>query len=242
MAARSLSKNRAVTGICVTASHNPPRDNGVKLIDPSGHVLSQEWEPAADALARAEGGEELEALTRELFAKAGSESSSPSSSSPSSSRPVVWIAHDSRPSSPALAAAAKAGAEAGGAEAELLGEMTTPQLHWLVAAANSRGERSKKPTLEDYYDELARGHAELVAGTEPLTKKKENDKSGFLFVDAAAGVGGGATEKLAAKCAEPGGLLIRVANGPRSPANTPRPSTTAGGRTSCRRRGRCPTG
>jgi len=216
MAARSLSKGGAVTGICVTASHNPPRDNGVKLIDPSGHVLDQRWEPRADRLARADGGAALEALSRALFEEALAEASpSPSSSSSSAvspPRPVVWIAHDSRPSSPGLAAAAKAGAEAGGASAEVLGEMTTPQLHWLVAAANTGGPR---PTLEDYYDELSRGHAELVAGTEPLTTKAKgdgNEEERLLFVDAAAGVGGGAASRLAAKC-ERAGLLLRVANG-----------------------------
>ena len=32
------------TGICITASHNPASDNGVKLVDPSGNMLSQAWE------------------------------------------------------------------------------------------------------------------------------------------------------------------------------------------------------
>ena len=28
----------------VTASHNPAEDNGVKLAEPSGHMLVQSWE------------------------------------------------------------------------------------------------------------------------------------------------------------------------------------------------------
>ena len=43
MAARSMQLAKA-TGICITASHNPARDNGVKLVDPSGNMLSQAWE------------------------------------------------------------------------------------------------------------------------------------------------------------------------------------------------------
>ena len=43
MAARAL-KTQQATGICITASHNPAPDNGVKLVEPSGEMLSQEWE------------------------------------------------------------------------------------------------------------------------------------------------------------------------------------------------------
>ena len=44
MAARSAALGGAPVGLCVTASHNPPCDNGVKLVDPSGHMLAAEWE------------------------------------------------------------------------------------------------------------------------------------------------------------------------------------------------------
>ena len=43
MAARAL-KTRQLTGICITASHNPAPDNGVKLVEPTGEMLCQEWE------------------------------------------------------------------------------------------------------------------------------------------------------------------------------------------------------
>lgn len=34
----------------ITASHNPPCDNGVKIIDFNGHMLPQSCEPDLDAL------------------------------------------------------------------------------------------------------------------------------------------------------------------------------------------------
>lgn len=29
----------------ITASHNPPCDNGMKFVDPNGDMLSKDWEP-----------------------------------------------------------------------------------------------------------------------------------------------------------------------------------------------------
>lgn len=43
MAARALQTHQ-ITGVCITASHNPAPDNGVKLVEPSGEMLSQDWE------------------------------------------------------------------------------------------------------------------------------------------------------------------------------------------------------
>ena len=43
MAIRSM-QTKGVTGIVVTASHNPAEDNGVKLVEPSGYMLDQSWE------------------------------------------------------------------------------------------------------------------------------------------------------------------------------------------------------
>lgn len=57
-ALRSL-KTQSVIGLMITASHNQVSDNGVKIADPSGGMLSQEWEPFADALANASEPEDL---------------------------------------------------------------------------------------------------------------------------------------------------------------------------------------
>ena len=37
----------------ITASHNKVSDNGVKVADPNGEMLTQDWEPFAEALANA---------------------------------------------------------------------------------------------------------------------------------------------------------------------------------------------
>ena len=38
------AKTGGTTGIVVTASHNPAEDNGVKLVERSGYMLTQSWE------------------------------------------------------------------------------------------------------------------------------------------------------------------------------------------------------
>lgn len=41
----------AVIGVMITASHNPEKDNGVKLVDPHGEMLEQSWEAWATKFA-----------------------------------------------------------------------------------------------------------------------------------------------------------------------------------------------
>lgn len=51
-ALRSL-KTGSVIGLMITASHNKVADNGIKVADPSGGMLTQDWEPFSDAIANA---------------------------------------------------------------------------------------------------------------------------------------------------------------------------------------------
>lgn len=76
----------------------------------------------------------------------------------------VLLACDSRPSSPALLAAAAAGVQALGAVAIDCGQLTTPQLHWQLRRLN----QGLPWALEDYFTTLAGAYRQLVKGTEPL--------------------------------------------------------------------------
>lgn len=51
-ALRSLSTESAV-GLMITASHDQVSDNSVKIADPSGGMMTQDWEPFADGIAYA---------------------------------------------------------------------------------------------------------------------------------------------------------------------------------------------
>lgn len=43
-AIRSRYHNGAAVGLMVTASHNPEKDNGIKMVDYDGGMLAQSWE------------------------------------------------------------------------------------------------------------------------------------------------------------------------------------------------------
>lgn len=56
---RSKSHKGKIIGAMVTASHNPEQDNGVKLVEPLGEMLDQQWEEYAIWLANAEDAAEI---------------------------------------------------------------------------------------------------------------------------------------------------------------------------------------
>ncbi|KAK9904678.1 hypothetical protein WJX75_000481 [Coccomyxa subellipsoidea] len=178
MAMRAL-KTGAVTGLVVTASHNPVEDNGVKLVDPTGYMLEQTWEAWANKLAAADDVDGTCTVVQELFQV----EDIPYGSG------TVMLAHDTRPSADGLVKAAAAGVAAMGSLPIACGLLTTPQLHWMVRQCNAGLKHKEKA----YFEALATGFARLVSGhTAP---------SEGLIVDCANGVGAGKLQVLADRLA-----------------------------------------
>ncbi|KAL2348243.1 hypothetical protein Fmac_002243 [Flemingia macrophylla] len=177
-ALRSL-QTRSVIGIMITASHNKVSDNGVKIADPNGGMLSQRWEPFADALANAPSPQNLILLINEFVEKEGI-------SLDGVGVVEVLLGRDTRPSGDALHEAAKQGVTSiVGAVATDMGILTTPQLHWMVRARNMGMRASEK----DYFEQLSSSFRCLVdlVPTEKIKFDGVNDK---VVVDGANGVGG----------------------------------------------------
>lgn len=195
-ALRSL-KTKSVIGLMITASHNKVSDNGVKIADPSGGMLSQDWEPFADQLANAPTPEALFSLITEFVEKENIPLHGEQGAE-------VLLGRDTRPSGESLLESAKQGIESIiGAIALDLGILTTPQLHWMVRARN----KGVKATELDYFEQLSSSFRCLVDLIPNGTKL--NEKGDKVVVDGANGVGG---EKLEILKNMLNGLAIEVRN------------------------------
>ncbi|KWU45019.1 Phosphoacetylglucosamine mutase [Rhodotorula sp. JG-1b] len=174
---RSKNLKGKAIGVMVTASHNPEKDNGVKLVDPMGEMLHASWEPYATRLANADSDDALVAALEAIVAETSTDLAQPAQ---------VVYGHDTRPSCRTLVRALVDGlaSTALGPEAELVnaGLVTTPQLHYLVRCLNTAGtpEEYGEPSVEGYYRKLATAYTSLSQGRHLLPA---------ITVDCANGVG-----------------------------------------------------
>ncbi|KAM5163165.1 phosphoacetylglucosamine mutase [Mantella aurantiaca] len=144
-------KTKSVIGVMVTASHNPEEDNGVKLVDPMGEMLAQEWEGYATKLANAEERELQMVLTNIIKQE----------SINMQQAPFIAIGRDTRPSSETLSCAVIDGVSSLDSKFQNFGLVTTPQLHYMVCCRNT-DEEYGEPTIEGYYKKLSVAFKELV--------------------------------------------------------------------------------
>ncbi|KAJ6836184.1 phosphoacetylglucosamine mutase [Iris pallida] len=195
-ALRSLATD-ATVGLMITALHNPVGDNGVKIADPDGGMMTQRWEPFADRVANAPDPHSLV----QLIVQFAEEEDIPLGGMKSSE---ILLGRDTRPSGETLLEAAKKGISVvAGVVALDMGILTTPQLHWMVRSRN----KGMKASEFDYFSQIANSFRCLV----DLVPKGllKNKVEGKLIVDGANGVGGGKLEELKVMLT---GLEIEIRN------------------------------
>ena len=189
-AIRSIHKN-AIVGVMITASHNPEQDNGVKMIDHDGGMLAQEWEKHAEDLANAKEEDFLNVLDGVLTTIGLNTLDTKS--------PVVFIGRDTRPHSEMLSKCVQLGVESIGGIIVDLGEVTTPQLHYIVGVSNNKKLSVTSDNLPDinqlkdlYFNNFAKSYLSLIEDCDndnSSTNTNNNSSKKYLVVDSSNGVG-----------------------------------------------------
>lgn len=179
---RSLVLQNQPIGVMITASHNAEEDNGLKIVDFDGGMLTQSWEPLAEQLVNAESGAEAMVVVTNILKPF----------EPIAPRePVVIIGRDTRPHSMELFECVRNGASVAGAQIIDLGEVSTPLLHFVVHYLHSthRHEPITQALInearEQYCSRTVGGYRDLVS----LVPREAPHRIKRIIVDCSFGVG-----------------------------------------------------
>mmetsp|Transcript_98880 Transcript_98880/g.264420 ORF Transcript_98880/g.264420 Transcript_98880/m.264420 type:complete len:589 (+) Transcript_98880:16-1782(+) len=188
----------ASVGVMVTASHNPPADNGIKIVDFDGGMLAPFVEPICEEIANA-GSQGFHDLVVDIAGRMAKQGRAGDGSGQNTQfRGAVVLGCDTRESSARLARCVERGVEAVGARVENYGLLTTPQVHHIVRMQNSVDLidsgmcRVSWASEEGFYQMLLEGLDELVAtSSKPVIPP--------VLVDCAGGVGAVQLAKIQAR-------------------------------------------
>lgn len=173
---RSIYHKSATIGVMITASHNPPQDNGVKIIEPDGSMLIESWEGLARDLANTPDSN-LDEKIKQISSEHKLELDHPC---------CVYIGYDTRATSVKFAKAVEAGvSKFKNGKSKNWGLCTTPLVHYYVACDSSRNDEVPYGVCSEsgYYKKLGKAFEKLIE----LTGNKNSGQK--VLVDCANGIG-----------------------------------------------------